>query len=1128
MRFLTIVFISACGFIFSHPPHATAVAGINPQLNYQARLLTSTGAVVPDGTYNVEFKIYQDGGGCVGGGASPCGGTLKWTETRTNADRITVKNGYFSTQLGAVTPFGSSVDWNQDTLWLSINIGGTAVTPVWDGEMTPFRRLSASPYALNAGKLGGLEADRFLQIAPSAVQVDSGTLDAIALNKTGAAGNILRLQKNGSDVFMIDNSGKVAIGGITPTQKFEVQDGDAAIYNNGNNARLIIGDSGVSGQYGYLQWDSTNDYFRIEKNGSNGLKINDNFVSIGNIFPDSPLKVGNGSTLLMSVSTTGAFTAQNSTDSTNAFRVLNAGGATVLNVDTTNGRVGIGGNFTPDQALDVVGNFQVGDSATPTKSYRVRTGGGALDMEASGADLHLSTWSGADFSGTQYNQITFKADGGSMDFGRGFNVAAGMKVGMGGNVDPAETLDVTGSIQQTGRTTSNTGATDNNKWTKLGSCSMDAQYEECIANLSILGGRDGNTANNTQAQVSLRVRQQDPLAAAPLVNVQLNGTANVITKSDIVAVTTQNTASLTVVELWGRITNQFEGWNFTPDINYGNKWAWFSNDGFSAALPAGTQTAAAYGDIYTDTLQVTGGMQILNAASTVVYNADTAANTFTFGDAAAGQAILDVDGDNGVLTLKATNGSAIYLGQYNGGAAELATDADLHIIRNTDSASAFELLDASNNALLTMDSVNKRFRIQGTGANGGGSRLHFGDYDNVYIGENGTSDTDRMLLYGGEGFTLSSHYGTPLTISGQGVTVHKTSTDSATAFQIQNAASTSIFTVNTSAGNVTINASSAAYTQRLCHNQANGATANLTLGDCAATGQADVAEFYAVEGEAEPGDIVIPSGGYTVKRSDTPAQRNVIGIISTNPVADGILGHNVTDTSRQPVALAGRIPLKVSLENGSIAAGDLLTAGSVPGTAARATGTEPIVGIALEAYDANSPRVSPLVSAEETARSTTHPDLPDYVSDPSKWPASTGKVMAFLRLSSGSAPLDQTAVQQAAFNGGLVADDTTFGGLVAFNKNVTFHGSATFDSTVMLGKDSAGTVTIPAGQTSVGIAFAGPSAGNPVVNATPKQFINGSYRVTGITDAGFVIELSLPQAADVDFNWTAFNKSVPQ
>lgn len=46
------------------------------------------------------------------------------TETRGRTDKVRVKNGYFSVYLGSVTPFGTDVDWNQDTLWFSIDVGG--------------------------------------------------------------------------------------------------------------------------------------------------------------------------------------------------------------------------------------------------------------------------------------------------------------------------------------------------------------------------------------------------------------------------------------------------------------------------------------------------------------------------------------------------------------------------------------------------------------------------------------------------------------------------------------------------------------------------------------------------------------------------------------------------------------------------------------------------------------------------------------------------------------------------------------------------------------------------------------------------------------------------------------------
>ena len=65
-------------------------------------MLNAQGATVPDGNYNFQFKIYQDGPGNVTGDT---GGTLQWTETYLNssAQGITVKNGYFSTLLGSIT-----------------------------------------------------------------------------------------------------------------------------------------------------------------------------------------------------------------------------------------------------------------------------------------------------------------------------------------------------------------------------------------------------------------------------------------------------------------------------------------------------------------------------------------------------------------------------------------------------------------------------------------------------------------------------------------------------------------------------------------------------------------------------------------------------------------------------------------------------------------------------------------------------------------------------------------------------------------------------------------------------------------------------------------------------------------
>ena len=163
VAFITMLFFSAV---------ANAAPGINQTISFQARLLTSGGTPVPNGFYNIQFKIYEGGSGAAVGNPD---GTLKWTETYTNNGAQTgvkVTNGYMSVNLGSQTAFGSSVNWNDNTLWLSMNIAGLTTgcstfntgNCVADGEMTPMKRLTATPYALNAGMLGGISADGYLKV----------------------------------------------------------------------------------------------------------------------------------------------------------------------------------------------------------------------------------------------------------------------------------------------------------------------------------------------------------------------------------------------------------------------------------------------------------------------------------------------------------------------------------------------------------------------------------------------------------------------------------------------------------------------------------------------------------------------------------------------------------------------------------------------------------------------------------------------------------------------------------------------------------------------------------------------------------------------------------------------------
>ena len=197
-----------------------AAEGVNQTLSFQGRLLQSTGAVVPDGHYNIQFKIYQDGPGTA---VDNPDGSLKWTETHVNnggTSGVLIKNGQFSVNLGALTPFGNSIDWNQDTLWLSMNVAGSAAACTSygtapctaDGEMLPMKRLTSTPFAINSAQLGGKTADNFIQLSQGVQQDTANGAASINLNKTGAGGEFLKLQADGENRLVVDRDGDIEFG----------------------------------------------------------------------------------------------------------------------------------------------------------------------------------------------------------------------------------------------------------------------------------------------------------------------------------------------------------------------------------------------------------------------------------------------------------------------------------------------------------------------------------------------------------------------------------------------------------------------------------------------------------------------------------------------------------------------------------------------------------------------------------------------------------------------------------------------------------------------------------------------------------------------------------------------------
>lgn len=423
--FLGVLLCAAA--IIAQPTYAAV--GVNQQMNFQGRLLNAQGAVVPDGNYNIQFKIYKDGDGkTVGNTTGTPAGTLLWTESHLNANTqgISVRNGYISVQLGGVNPFGSQVDWNQDTLWLSMNVGSTNAscatftlcTP--DGEMTPMKRLSSTPYSLNSGLLNGLSSASFLQLAQG-VQTDTSTnTSSLHINKTGS-GNFINLQSNGADTFSLNNSGDITFGA---NADHTLSVATAASGVDGKALAITAGTGGT----GEVPLAGGN----LVLQGGAGGGING---SGGNVAIDAGAKNGIGQDGTISIGASHASTIQignsnlaSGTQDINIGNNTNAGGTTNVTVGSTGSALS---GATTLQAKDTISLKTNGTTrATFDDANSLYFGNGVTattpnDFSISGTNSTSSTVAGGSLAIQGGNATVGNANGGNLVLSGGTGTGTG-------------------------------------------------------------------------------------------------------------------------------------------------------------------------------------------------------------------------------------------------------------------------------------------------------------------------------------------------------------------------------------------------------------------------------------------------------------------------------------------------------------------------------------------------------------------------------------------------------------------------------------------------------------------------------------------------------------------------------
>ncbi len=319
-------------------------------------------------------------------------------------------------------------------------------------------------------------------------------------------------------------------------------------------------------------------------------------------------------------------------------------------------------------------------------------------------------------------------------------------------------------------------------------------------------------------------------------------------------------------------------------------------------------------------------------------------------------------------------------------------------------------------------------------------------------------------------------------------------------------------------------------------------------------GAYDLAEMYpTLDASIGAGDVVVldaENEGY-VKRSESIYENSLLGVVSAKP--GFLLSGKEKGKDLRAIALVGRVPVKVSLENGEIAVGDPLTSASIPGYAMKATKPGMIIGRAMEAFTSSTWDVRRVTNDVQTDMVMMVVQSGYYFGSEE---TSLGQIAGFL------GETTSTQIIQQAFDGDEYAIEQVAGGIVnpqyadgsALNDvalaqldvlivktaalvagDLTVGGNTKLAGRVIVSNDTAGVVDLPAGDDFVEIKFANPFETVPVVVVTPESDAQeyfspwmGKFRIAKKTINGFRIEVDEGACQDpnncgrtMKFNWIA-------
>jgi hypothetical protein len=932
---LAIVFF---GIVFSllFTAKTFAATGINRQINFQGRLVNNTtGLNVSNGSYSVVFTLYNNG--------TAGQGTALWTETQ----NVTATDGIFRVALGSVTPIPANFNFNWDGLYLGIKVGT-------DAEMTPRIQMAAVPFAFNAAQVAGLtiqdsatgtagSTSATLRIGTSAVSpitVDLGT-------------NNLTFSTSGTTTLTLPTSGTL----VTTTLGSDIT----------GNSKNITTLAGLTVNGGGAINSAAAGTLGIGTATTTGLTFGNNSVT------NMMLNFGTSGSLVLTKGATALSCAGNA----NGGKLTTDASGNVSCQDDTSGSGGGTNYFGQTAGLTYIGNtttdFAIGGNSTASADFVF----GSVNSPGNGG-IAIATFSGelmmaAQANSSSYDQTNWQQVSGT----------AGTLGGGTANVASVSAMAVfNGSLYAGTYNAAAAGAAEvyrynsGTSWTLVSQSGGTGQIRSGgttgIASVSAMTVFNGNLYVGTSKMGAAEVYRYDGGTNWTLISSTTPGTIGTVTGINGVSAmgvylgqlyigTRATTSGVGAARLM-----RWEGGNTWTSLN-GTAGTFVTTN--TVGVQAVTSIAAINGALYFGIYSPQGDADVLKwtgAATFLALNLASATGSYSInGSAVTGftQSIVTVLNGNLIVGLTKPAGGDVVSSNQDIGETGINTFTRLNNIAGQMTNGGTSSIDSVS----AMTVYNGMLYVATAKAKGQAEVYRYTGADQKFfkvsqstlgqISSGGTTGIDAITMFAPMNGDL--YAGTQKLLGGTG--------NAAEVYKLPNvniSKSYSLVFQATSpmgggAQNNNINTASIFYLASASANLGNSsANSGAFIFDHAIqtrNGSYDVAEDYPTRDDTlSSGDLVSidPSETGFVKKTTEAYDYAIIGVYSTNPALrlsqqdSAIDGGNVI-----PVALAGRVPVKVSTESGEIKPGDYLTSSSTPGVAMKATKSGGVVGQAMEGYN---------------------------------------------------------------------------------------------------------------------------------------------------------------------------------